>query len=253
MLENELFDVLTRPGKSGGGYCADIPLYKSAFIFANFNGTSGDIDVLTHEAGHAFASYVSRDVRPVELQNYTYETAETHSMSMEFFTHPWMKLFFGEQTDKYIYSHLADALAFLPYGCMVDEYQHLVYANPTLTPAGRNALWLKLESEYRPYLDQTALPFFSEGRRWQAQSHIYERPFYYIDYCLAQTMALAFWAADNKDHGSAWAKYRRFVGFGGTKTFTELIKDAGMSSPFDADTLRTVTEAAAKWLEEHKL
>ena len=249
MLENELFDVLTRPGKSGGGYCATIDEYKSPFIFANFNGTSGDIDVLTHEAGHAFASYVTSDIYPSDLREYTYETAEVHSMSMEFLTWPWMEGFFGDQTKKYRYSHLSGSLTFIPYGTMVDEFQHHIYQKPDMTPKERNDLWGELERKYRPYLDLEGFPFYGDGRRWQAQAHIYERPFYYIDYCLAQTMALAFWAEDQKDHEKAWAKYRRFVGLAGTKTFTDLVTDAGLPSPFVPETLKTVAEAAVKWLD----
>jgi M3 family oligoendopeptidase len=253
MLENELFDVLTRPGKSGGGYCTDIPMYKSPFIFANFNGTSGDVDVLTHEAGHAFASFCGRDIKPLALQEYTYEIAETHSMSMEFFTHPWMELFFGSETAKYLYSHTASALVFLPYGCMVDEYQHIVYENPELTPAERNNAWVRLESEYRPYLDFSEAPFYQEGRRWQAQSHIYERPFYYIDYCLAQTNALSFWTLDLQNHSKAWETYRRFIGYAGTKTFTDLVDVSGLPSPFTEQTLADIAQSAATWLEANKV
>ena len=249
MLENELFDVLTRPGKRSGGYCATIDEYKSPFVFANFNGTSGDIDVLTHEAGHAFASFVSRDIYPSSLREYTYETAEVHSMSMEFFTWPWMERFFGDQTEKYRYSHLSKALTFIPYGTMVDDFQHRVYQNPNMSPKERNELWLELESIYRPYLDQEGIPFYSDGRRWQAQMHIFARPFYYIDYCLAQTMALAFWAESQSDHKRAWEKYRRFVGFAGTKTFSDLLKDADLPSPFIPATLETVAGAALEWLD----
>jgi M3 family oligoendopeptidase len=249
MLDNELIDAETRPGKSVGGYCANLDLFKSPFIFANFNGTAGDIDVLTHEAGHAFADYASRDIFPSNLKEYSNETAETHSMSMEFFTWPWMESFFGPDTNKYKYLHLSSALTFIPYGTMVDEFQHHVYARPEMTPAQRNELWLSLESQYRPYLDYGGIPFYSEGRRWQAQHHIYSSPFYYIDYCLAQAMALSFWAENQKDHDSAWAKYRRFVGFAGTKTFASLIEDAGLSSPFEPGTLYAVANAATAWLD----
>ena len=248
MLENELFDVLTRPGKSGGGYCATITEYKSPFIFANFNGTSGDIDVLTHEAGHAYAAYVGRDIFPRDLQEYTYEVAEIHSMSMEFLTWPWMEGFFGEKTSQYYYSHLASALIFLPYGCMVDEFQHIIYEKPELTPAERNKIWLELEGKYRPYLDIKDFPFYGEGRRWQAQAHIYERPFYYIDYCLAQIMALNFWAKSQEDFKDALAKYRELVAYGGKKTFVELIESVGLPSPFVASNIEIISSAALNWL-----
>ena len=249
MLENELFDVLTRPGKSGGGYCHYINDHKSPFIFANFNGTSGDIDVLTHEAGHAFAGYFAREIFPTSLREYTYETAEVHSMSMEFFTWPWMEGFFGDQLDKYKKSHLGGALTFIPYGTMVDEFQHHIYEKPDMTPKERNDLWLELEGKYRPYLDQKDFPFYGEGRRWQAQSHIYERPFYYIDYCLAQATALAFWAEDQTNHKEAWDKYVRLVKMAGTKTFSDLLEGAGINSPFEPETLKTIADAAVKWLE----
>ena len=252
MLENELFDVLTRPGKAAGGYCATIDEYKSPFIFANFNGTSGDIDVLTHEAGHAYAAYGARDIYPTALQSYSMETAEIHSMSMEFFTWPWMEGFFGEQTEKYYYSHLASALTFLPYGTMVDDFQHQIYQNPDMSPKERNELWLELEGKYRPWLDLEGFPFYGEGRRWQAQLHIYEVPFYYIDYCLAQIMAFCFWSENQRNHEQAWAKYNRLVGFAGTKTFLELITDAGLPSPFVPDTLKVVADAVVEWLDGQK-
>ena len=249
MLENELFDVLTRPGKSGGGYCYSIPEHEAAFIFANFNGTSGDIDVLTHEAGHAFAAYCCRGVYPTLLREYTNETAEVHSMSMEFFTWPWMDGFFGGASGKYRYSHLASALTFIPYGTMVDDFQHRIYANPDMTPRERNELWKELEGIYRPWLDLEGAPFFEEGRRWQYQAHIYERPFYYIDYCLAQTIALAFWAEDQEDHNAAWARYRKFLDFAGTETFTGIIVATGLPSPFNPDALRGLTSTASSWLD----
>ena len=252
MLENELFDVLTRPGKQAGGYCSHIPLYKSPFIFANFNGTSGDIDVLTHEAGHAYAGYKARNIYPSALRQYSFETAEVHSMAMEFFTWPWMEGFFGGQTDKYYNSHLASALTFIPYGTMVDEFQHHVYEKPDMTPAQRNELWLKLESIYRPWLDLSETPFQEEGRRWQAQGHVYGSPFYYIDYCLAQVIALSFWAESQSDFKAAWGKYVRFTGFAGTKTFVDLVTDAGVPTPFVPENLKIVADAAVKWLDGRK-
>ncbi|MCL2376506.1 MAG: M3 family oligoendopeptidase [Defluviitaleaceae bacterium] len=253
MLENELFDVLTRPGKSSGGYCSTLPKYKSPFIFANFNGTSGDIDVFTHEVGHAFAAHLAWDISPSDLQDSSSETAEIHAMSMEFFTWPWMEGFFGEQTNKYYDSHLSGALTFLPYGVMVDEFQHHIYENPDMTPAQRNQYWLQLEAKYRPWLDLTDTPFHDEGRRWQAQLHIYTNPFYYIDYCLAQIVALSFWAENQKDAKAAWAKYRRLLGFAGTKTFVDLLEDTKLPTPFEADNIKVVADAATAWLDKRNI
>ena len=252
MLEHELFDVLAKEGKSGGGYCTDLPDYDSPFVFANFNGTSEDVDVLTHECGHAFAYYLSRSVPILELQESTYDVAEIHSMSMEFFTGNWMRLFFEGDTKRFLYMQLAAALIFLPYGCMVDEFQHVMYDNPDMTPAGRKEAWLKLEAEYRPYIDFDGDPFFGKGGTWQRQSHIYERPFYYIDYCIAQTCALQYRVWMESDREAAWKSYIELLRKAGTGKLTDLIKEAGLKSPFEPDCIDTIIEGAARILKDYR-
>ena len=192
MMENELFDVLGRKTKRQGGYMTYIPNFKSPFIFANFNGTSGDVDVITHECGHAFQGYLLRDEEIREFADITMETAEIHSMSMEYFTYNWMELFFGDRKDDYLKMHLEDSAAFVPYGCMVDEFQHIVYEKPEMTPAERKAVWAGLEKVYRPHMDYEEDPFFGQGGFWQKQPHIFGSPFYYIDYCLASVCAMQF-------------------------------------------------------------
>ena len=192
MMENELFDVLGRKTKRQGGYMTYIPNFKSPFIFANFNGTSGDVDVITHECGHAFQGYLLRDEEIREFADITMETAEIHSMSMEYFAYNWMELFFGDRKDDYLKMHLEDSAAFVPYGCMVDEFQHIVYEKPEMTPAERKAVWAGLEKVYRPHMDYEEDPFFGQGGFWQKQPHIFGSPFYYIDYCLASVCAMQF-------------------------------------------------------------
>ena len=120
MRQHEMMDVESKTGKAGGGYCSSLDKYRSPFIFANFNGTSHDVEVVTHEAGHAFAGYVNRDRVPTSTIWPSLEGCEVHSMSMEFFAWPWAEDFFGEDADKYRYSHLAGAITFLPYGTMVE-------------------------------------------------------------------------------------------------------------------------------------
>lgn len=253
MLDNELLDCLTRKGKAPGGYMTFILDYKSPFIFANFNGTSGDIDVLTHEAGHALNGYLARDIDVLEYIYPTLEACEVHSMSMEFFTMPWMDLFFGDKTEKYKYMHLASALTFIPYGCAVDEFQHIVYRNPDMTPQERKDLWMRLEGEYRPYLDYEDDEFFGKGGRWQAQTHIYMNPFYYIDYCLAQTCALQFRNLMTEDFDSAWDKYLSFSKKAGTMTFIDLLKSSGLPSPFEKGYVKDICEKSEKALEAIKV
>ena len=254
MLDSELLDVLSTEGKAGGGYCTSIPEYRVPFIFANFNGTQGDVEVVTHEAGHAFAYWMNRDRVPMEYAWPGMEACEVHSMSMEFMAWPWIEGFFGPDTKKYLYSHLAGALTFIPYGTLVDHFQHEVYARPDMTPAQRHAKWKELQEVYMPWVRLDGdIPFFSEGEAWQRQSHIYEAPFYYIDYCLAQTVALEFWALLQKDKKGAWEKYMAYTRQGGSRTFTELLENAGLDSPFDEKCLRGVCETASQWLDQFDL
>ena len=251
MLENELIDVTSRPGKAVGGYCINLEEYKVPFIFANFNGTSADIDVLTHEAGHAFAFYMNRNVKPSILKQFTFDVAEIHSMSMEFLTWDWMELFFEDETPKYLETHLENALTSLPYMCMVDEFQHIIYEKPQMNIEERNIVWLELEKKYRPWLHFTGAPsFYAEGRRWQEQTHIYKLPFYYIDYALAGVVALYFWAEAQENHAKAWAKYKKLVSFAGTKTFVELLEECELPNPFKAENLKIIADTVNKWLLE---
>lgn len=251
MMENEAFDVVSRKNKWGGGYCTSFTKYKQPFILANFNGTSADIDVMTHEAGHAFADYMTADNRfKVELDVGGMETAETHSMSMEFFAWKYIQKFFGENADKYKFMHVFDALSFIPYGTIVDYYQHIVYTNPEMTPAERDEAWNKLEEQFRPYMTTEGMTYLSKGTRWQYQMHIYETPFYYIDYCLAQVVALEFLLDSRKDYSDAFKRYVRFLSQGGEKTFPELIAEAKLVSPFEDGALRDVAKEVEKLLEE---
>ena len=246
MMENELFDVLGRKTKRQGGYMTYIPNFKSPFIFANFNGTSGDVDVITHECGHAFQGYIVRDEEIREFADITMETAEIHSMSMEYFTYNWMELFFGDRKDDYLKMHLEDSSAFVPYGCMVDEFQHIVYENPDMTPAERKEAWAKLEKVYRPHMDYEEDPFFGKGGFWQKQSHIFGSPFYYIDYCLASVCAMQFKAMMDEDFKKAWANYYKLCKLSARDFFTNVIVDAGLVSPFEDGCIKSLVEKFEK-------
>ena len=252
MYEGEFFDVLAADGKAPGGYCTEISDYKAPFVFSNFNGTSGDVDVLTHEMGHAFAAYrAMRNVDIHDLQNPTMETCECHSMSMEFLTAPYHHLFFGESTKKYARYQVEDALIFLPYGTMVDEFQHIMYARPELTPEERNEVWLSLEAKYRPYIDFDGLPFYSRGAGWQRQLHIFMYPFYYIDYCMAQTVAFEFFLLAQKDSELAWKKYLAFVDKAGTATFEEIVESAELVLPYEKGAMTSIAGELKVWLKNN--
>lgn len=251
LFEHELMDLETKEGKASGGYCTFIPEYDSPFIFANFNGTSGDVDVLTHEAGHAFQAFQSRWIKQPELVFPTNESAEIHSMSMEFFTYPWMELFFKEETEKYKFSHLSGALQFLPYGVLVDHFQHVVYENPQMTPAERKAVWRELEEKYNPHKDYSENPFLEQGALWFRQGHIFTTPFYYIDYTLAQVCALQFWKRAIADQDSeAWEDYLQICEVGGTASFLQMVEMARLQSPFEEGFLTEVVQTIDQVLAE---
>jgi len=249
MRHNNLMDLVNKEGKATGGYCTYIPDYKSPYIFSNFNGTSGDIDVLTHEAGHAFQVYSSRDIGLSEYNWPTYEACEIHSMSMEFFTWPWMELFFKEDTNKYKFAHLSGAILFLPYGVAVDEFQHFVYENPEASAEDRNQAWLAIEKIYLPHRDNDGNEFLENGGFWQRQSHIFTTPFYYIDYALAQICAFQFWKKDRQNHASAWADYIRLCKAGGSKSFLELVDLANLKSPFEDGCVESIIGDIKTWLD----
>ena len=247
MRERELLDILSTEGKAAGGYCCTIPDYDVPFIFANFNGTQHDVEVVTHEAGHAFEAYLN--AWRVPMDDPSMEACEVHSMSMEFMAWPWAEGFFGKDTRKYLYSHLAKALTFIPYGTMVDHFQHEVYAHPEYTPEQRHDIWRDLLKVYMPWMRRDDIPFYGDGKGWQRQHHIYESPFYYIDYCLAQSVALQFWALTQEDHAAAWKRYMDLVKLAGTRTFRQLTDAAGLETPFGPEALRKVAAKAKEWLE----
>ena len=176
------------------------------------------------------------------------ETAEVHSMSMEFLAYPWIDLFFGDKTPEYKFTHIGGAVTFIPYGTIVDYFQQTCYDNPDMTPAERNAFFNKIEKQFLPHMTTEGIPAFQDGRRWQRQAHIFESPFYYIDYCLAQFTALQFLALSQQDYEATFAKYNKFLNYGGTKTFVELLDACGLMSPFEEESFKLVVASCEKIL-----
>ena len=247
MREGGFLDLRNRPGKAGGGFCTSFPSVGAPFIFANFNGTHHDIGVFTHEMGHAFQCWESRHQPGLDYLWPTMEAAEIHSMGLEYLTHPQMGLLVGDAAaDRYRAMHLVGALSFLPYGVCVDHFQHEVYANPDATPAERHAMWQRLERHYMPWTDYGDLAYPAKGGRWQAKQHIYNAPFYYIDYTLALCVALQFWVWSRRDPRAALDAYVALCGRGGSMPFQGLVASAGLVSPFAEGALEAaVGEAAA--------
>ena len=241
MVENELFDLETKPGKMPGGYCTDLTSYKVPFIFSNFNGTSADVDVLTHEAGHAFESYTALRTQPISSMAFsTSEINEIHSMAMEHFAYPWMEMFFGEDAERYLYAHLAGALSVIPYMVSVDEFQHRVYAKPDMTAAERRTVWHEIEREYMPWRNYDGNEFLEQGGFWMQKQHIFLYPFYYIEYALAQMGAFEFYGRSKRDRTEAWNAYLELCRKGGSIGYFELLKSAGLSNPFAEGTVEKI-------------
>ena len=242
MTENGLFDLETRPGKHMGGYMTRLPLYKAPFIFSNFNGTEADVDVLTHEAGHAFQGYLAMRSIPVStLCGSTSEINEVHSMSMEHFAYPWMEYFFGEKTEKYITAHLIGALCVIPYLVSVDEFQHEVYDHPESTPADWRRYWREIEKKYMPWRDYDGNGFLEGGGFWMQKQHIFLYPFYYIEYALAQICAFQYYGRMKEDRKAAWEDYLRLCRAGGTKGYFELLETGNLLNPFAEGTVEKAT------------
>ncbi|MDJ0636420.1 MAG: M3 family oligoendopeptidase [Xenococcaceae cyanobacterium MO_188.B29] len=249
MVDSNLLDLDTRTGKAGGGFCTSFPTYGVPFIFANFNGTKGDVEVFTHEIGHAFQCWQSRNLSLIDYLWPTYESCEIHSMSLEFLTWSQMDKFFTTDADRFRQIHLAESILFLPYGCAVDHFQHLVYANPEATPQQRHQMWQEMEARYLPWRNYGNLEHLAQGGLWQEKQHIYCYPFYYIDYTLALCCALQFWVKAESDYEQTLSEYIALCQRGGKAPFQELVRSASLVSPFESGCLATVVKSAQKFLK----
>lgn len=248
MHEGGLLDLVARKGKSGGGYCEYLNAYQMPFIFSNFNGTSGDIDILTHEFGHAFQVYQTKDFVVPEYHWATSEACEVHSTAMEYLTWPSMHHFFDDDAEKYRFTHLSTSLGFVPYIVTVDEFQHFVYENPEATPLERKTKWREVEKKYMPHKDYEDFEFYNRGGTFFRQSHIFTIPFYYIEYALAKVCAYQFWRDSREDYDMTWERYLKLCKLGGQYSFLELLKKAGVDSPFDQDTIKNIMPEMIKYL-----
>ena len=234
MVEHDLMDLKNQPHKAATGYMTDLPSLKAPFVFSVFNGTIGDMQVLSHELGHAFAGYMAMRSQPVSAYySESTDIAEIHSMSMEQFAYPYAELFFGEEADKYRFAHLQDAVTFVPFGVAVDEFQHICYAHPELTPKERTLEWHKLEEKYMPWRKYDKDDeFFGRGGYWYHKLHIYLYPFYYINYTLTTMGAMEFKKKNAMDHKAAWEDYLKLCRCGGSLSYLETLRHANLSVPF---------------------
>lgn len=253
MIEHELMDLKNKPGKASTGYMTYLPRYEAPFVFSCFNQTIFDMQVLTHELGHAFAGYMAMRHQPImDYYSESTDIAEIHSMSMEQFSYPYAERFFGEQADKFRFAHLQEALTFVPFGVAVDEFQHICYGRPKLTPKERTLEWKKLEEKYMPWRKYDADDFFDRGGFWYHKLHIFLYPFYYINYTLTTMGAMEFKKKEKENHESAWEDYLKLCKCGGSMSYLETLAYAGLSSPFEAGSVARATDVAKEELMQSR-
>ncbi len=250
MCEREAYDLPSRHGKAASAYCDLLPEYNYPYVFANSNGSSDDIGILTHELGHAFQLF--RTVKQPIMPDCVFpanDACEIHSTTMEYLTWPWMKLFFGKDTLKLEFMQLSGGLLALPYQAAVDEFQEAVYSTPEMTSAERRELWRSLDKKYQPWLDYCESPFLASGGYWVRQGHIFSSPFYYLDYSIAFICAFQFWALSREDTYDAFQRYLAICDIGGRGSLNDIVAAAGIGSPFDESVIRRVVGEAVDWLE----
>ena len=247
MVENEFMDLETKESKGFGGYCTYIPEIKAPFIFSNFNKTYDDIDTLTHEAGHAFQLYMSREIDMPEINFPTLDCCEIHSMTMELLTWPWMKLFFKKDEEKFKRTHMSIIVRLIPYCMIVDEFQHIIYKNTELSVRERKDEWRRLEKIYTPWKDYDGVDFLERGGWWFKQGHIFKNPFYYIDYALAEVCALQMWEMMEYDYDEVLNKFIKICSNAGKRSFIETVTTGNLKSPFEEGCLDKVIEKIYKW------
>lgn len=251
MIEHELMDLDNKPGKAATGYMTTLSDYYAPFVFSCFNGTTGDVDVLTHEMGHAFAGYMAMRTQKLQAQwGEPTDIAEIHSMSMEQFAYPYAELFFGDKAEKYRFQHAQEALTFVPFGVAVDEFQHIVYENPDLTPKERTQKWKELEEKYMPWRKYDGIEFFENGGWWYHKIHIFLYPFYYINYTLTTMGAMEFKKKMSENKAEGWRDYMTLCSLGGSLGYLDTLKAANLSVPFEKGSVKKACSYAMECLEK---
>lgn len=234
MIDHQLMDLKNKPGKASTGYQTSLPKYDAPFVFSCFNQTIFDMQVLSHELGHAFAAYEAMRTQAIEANcSITTDIAEIHSMSMEQFAYPYAENFFGKDADKFRFAHLQESITFVPFGVAVDEFQHICYSKPELTPKERDLEWKKLEEKYMPWRKYEPDNFFDRGAWWYHKIHIYLYPFYYINYTLTTMGAMEFKTKNHENHEAAWKDYLNLCKCGSSMSYLETLKYANLSNPFN--------------------
>lgn len=235
MLTHELMDLENRPGKAAREYSTMLSSRKAPFMFAFFNGTARAVKVLFGEMGHAFACYRASRRQPIkEYYTSSADIMEIHVMTMTQFANRYAERIFGKDADKYRFYNLQDLMTFIPFGTAVDEFQHICYENPNLTPKERSLEWRKLEEKYMPWrkYDEDD-EFMKRGGYWYHKQHIFLYPLYYIEYPFATINAMDMNRKYTQHPEVAWKEYLDLADLGGSKGYLDTLKTAGLVPVFE--------------------
>jgi len=249
MRRGGLIDLENRPNKQAGAYCTQFSDEERVVVFCNSTGDADDIRVLVHEMGHAFQSWESQKIEAVELQMGSAELAEIYSMGMEFLSLPHSNEFFGTaESKKFTRQKWIDSLYSLCYICVVDEFQHWVYQNPKSKNTARDEKWIEIYTKYLPEVSFSGIEKYAKTR-WYLQRHIFIAPFYYIDYALAEVIAIQLAMLAAEDPKKTIRKYLALCKVGGTKSFLQTVNYSGLKSPFNAKLIVELVAYANKQLD----
>jgi oligoendopeptidase F len=237
-------DLESRKGKAPGGYNCPLAESGAPFIFMNAAGQMHDVTTMLHEGGHAIHSFLAHPLELNGFKEYPMEIAEVASMSMELFSMDHWDTFFDNAEDlKKAKTHqLERVITIFPWIAIIDKFQHWIYEHPTHTHEERTSVWTNILDEFRDdVIDYTGLETY-RSNAWQRQLHLYEVPFYYIEYGIAQLGAIGMWMQYKKDKQGALDNYCDALSLGATKTLPELFKTAGLDFDFSPGKIKILMD-----------
>lgn len=251
---NELghFDLESRKGKAPGGYNCPLAESGAPFIFMNAAGQMSDVTTMVHEGGHAVHSFLAHNLELSAFKEYPMEIAEVASMAMELFSMYHWDAFFDNADDlKRAREHqLERTITIFPWIAIIDKFQHWVYEHPTHTVAERTAKWMEILKEFSTNsIDYTGLDAY-RAIGWQRQLHLFEVPFYYIEYGIAQLGAIGLWMQYRNDPKQALQNYINALSLGGTRTLPELYEAAGLRFDLSPAHIKTLMEFTAAEMDK---
>ena len=250
MRDGTSLDLESRKGKAPGGYQENRDRSRKPFIFMNAAGTQSDLETMIHEAGHAFHSMLCRDEPLLHYRHAPIEFCEVASMSMELLAYPYLSAFHDEEgAARARRTHLEQLARLIPWTATIDAFQHWLYTNPGHTHEERAQQWLALDERFGSAVSWDGIEEFRRSG-WQRQLHIFEVPFYYIEYGIAQLGALQLWLQSKTDEAAALARYRESLSLGGSRPLPDLFAAAGLRFDFGPATVQSLMDEVRRELSE---